>query len=520
MKKFLLSLAILCSAMSSAVAQADDLSAQPNANDSSPYEVLPTIKAETQTPFEAYDSYQANGKFYYLKLRGKWMNYDVTLNQFRLTLANQKGESSKFQFVKAGGDTYKIFCKSQGGTKALGGTIGQRVKMVDAASAIAYTYEENGTFKLFRAERSDAGSNAYLNDAGELNYLGYWRSDRARTDQGSNFEFVAVEEQEVTPQVFPTAGKFFRMMTTKNGAKYVSSELSSDARPVLKLTASQSDESTIFYRNEAGNFVAFKDGKHVGLDQAEWGRYTTKEYGQAGAVINVTEHSTATGYYLIETNNRYLHGVGDYTDTKVNVGSGAPVQTDLGYRFKLEEVKSLPLHADVTLGSTKFGSFYAPVGGTLSGDKVVAYTAKVNGTNVSITPIEGLQIPAKTAFLFTGENVKFNIDGNKKEALTNNALVGYDSSTTTGVAGDWGLSMTYNDIRSAEGIVKRAFRAFITGAPANAQALTIDFGTITAIDNVVLEGAENAPLYDLSGRRVTKANKGGIYVQGGKKIVF
>lgn len=60
----------------------------------------------------------------------------------------------------------------------------------------------------------------------------------------------------------------------------------------------------------------------------------------------------------------------------------------------------------------------------------------------------------------------------------------------------------------------------VVSAAAGAQALNFNFGNITGIQNAAVEGVNtNAPLFDLSGRRVVKAVKGGIYIQNGKKFV-
>lgn len=61
----------------------------------------------------------------------------------------------------------------------------------------------------------------------------------------------------------------------------------------------------------------------------------------------------------------------------------------------------------------------------------------------------------------------------------------------------------------------------VVPAAVGAQALNFNFGNnITGIQNTAVEGVNaNAPLFDLSGRRVVKAVKGGIYIQNGKKFV-
>lgn len=63
-----------------------------------------------------------------------------------------------------------------------------------------------------------------------------------------------------------------------------------------------------------------------------------------------------------------------------------------------------------------------------------------------------------------------------------------------------------------------ANRAFF--ADAEGSAIALNFGNVTAVNNVVAGNANaNAPIFDLSGRRVMKAVKGGLYIQNGKKYI-
>lgn len=63
-----------------------------------------------------------------------------------------------------------------------------------------------------------------------------------------------------------------------------------------------------------------------------------------------------------------------------------------------------------------------------------------------------------------------------------------------------------------------ANRAFFTDAEGSAIALS--FGNVTAINNATAGSANtNAPVFDLTGRRVVKAVKGGLYIQNGKKYI-
>lgn len=63
-----------------------------------------------------------------------------------------------------------------------------------------------------------------------------------------------------------------------------------------------------------------------------------------------------------------------------------------------------------------------------------------------------------------------------------------------------------------------ANRAFF--ADAEVSAIALNFGNVTAVNNVVAGNANvNAPIFDLTGRRVVKAVKGGLYIQNGKKYI-
>lgn len=63
-----------------------------------------------------------------------------------------------------------------------------------------------------------------------------------------------------------------------------------------------------------------------------------------------------------------------------------------------------------------------------------------------------------------------------------------------------------------------ANRAFF--ADAEGSAIALNFGYVTAVNNVVAGNANvNAPIFDLTGRRVVKAVKGGLYIQNGKKYI-
>lgn len=62
----------------------------------------------------------------------------------------------------------------------------------------------------------------------------------------------------------------------------------------------------------------------------------------------------------------------------------------------------------------------------------------------------------------------------------------------------------------------KAFLYNIFGASAIAMRFN---GNITGISNVLVGNAADAPIFDLSGRKVANPVKGGVYIQNGHKFV-
>lgn len=71
-----------------------------------------------------------------------------------------------------------------------------------------------------------------------------------------------------------------------------------------------------------------------------------------------------------------------------------------------------------------------------------------------------------------------------------------------------------------EGAKIGANKAFLPATASGAQGFVLNFdGEATAIESVMGETNTDAPVYDLSGRRVVKTVKGGLYIQNGKKFI-
>lgn len=187
-----------------------------------------------------------------------------------------------------------------------------------------------------------------------------------------------------------------------------------------------------------------------------------------------------------------------------------------------------PVNFAASTDGKNYATLNLPYASTLP-TGVTAYKATVEGTTVNLTEYrtENQVLPANTPVLLTATTA-----GSKTFAPA-----AYEAAeNTTGFQGTLAATAvdaanTYILSRGNDGTVKffaldennntiNANKAYLVVSAGGAQALNFNFGNTTGIQNAAVEGVNaNTPLFDLSGRRVVKAVKGGIYIQNGKKFV-
>ena len=145
--------------------------------------------------------------------------------------------------------------------------------------------------------------------------------------------------------------------------------------------------------------------------------------------------------------------------------------------------------------------------------------------------VEG--VPAETGIVLVGTANKatLTIGGNATVAEGSNSLtgtlLGFDLNDEN--HGNY-LVFGKNKANTAEvGFFKPssavksipANKAYLEASALTAGAIAMNFGgNTTGVNTVVLgENGVNAPVYDLSGRRVVAPVKGGVYIQNGKKFI-
>lgn len=208
-------------------------------------------------------------------------------------------------------------------------------------------------------------------------------------------------------------------------------------------------------------------------------------------------------------------------------GDGKNYSTDIYF----EEVTDFAGQTVNFVASTD-GNFYAtlnlPYASKLPPyDDVTAYKATVEGSTVNLTKYKTVRevLPANTPVLLTAESAgEKNFVPAPYAAAEETGFQGTLAATAVEATNTYILSQKDGKVNffalDETNNTINANKAYLVVSAGGAQALNFNFGNTTGIQNAAVEGVNaNAPLFDLSGRRVVKAVKGGIYIQNGKKFV-
>lgn len=183
--------------------------------------------------------------------------------------------------------------------------------------------------------------------------------------------------------------------------------------------------------------------------------------------------------------------------------------------FEIESVE-IPLNA---AGTKSYATTYLPFS-VSAAEGAELYTGELNGNEMNLTKSH-TGVAAEQGIVLVGESSA------TKAVLT----IGEGTATGKGLEGTLapktveasavltlGKSGSEVGFFTFTGTQIGANKAYVEKT-AGASAVMINFGEVTGIENAVAPEAANAPLYDLSGRRVVKAVKGGLYIQNGKKFI-
>lgn len=243
------------------------------------------------------------------------------------------------------------------------------------------------------------------------------------------------------------------------------------------------------------------------------------------AELFVLSKADNVDYYVIRDVKGNLLNGEDSGNFPINYWNGGLNQKST--QWQINEATSLEVDLHAAEGKS-YASVYLPFSISSVNDGVKAYVAKEPGTN-EVTFTETTHgVKAKNGFLLISDNAAttatVNIgDGNAESSmlgtLINLSLTNAEKSTyrvfgknSNNEVGFFTPSGTLDEVKANRGYFKVA-----TGG---ALRLNFEDSVVSGIDAIDANQAlHNAPIFDLSGRRVMNTVKGGLYIQNGRKFI-
>ena len=252
--------------------------------------------------------------------------------------------------------------------------------------------------------------------------------------------------------------------------------------------------------------VSVATGRRVAWEKRTDGKYypTLASKDGEGAAFTI---STRNGKYAFEADGRYLASDAN--------GNYAEAYSDYHPQFagiRLDRVgTTLPVH----IGESGYASFWCPFEYTVPGD-VTAFRLHIVGGHVIFTSIEG-NVPKNTGIILKG---KANSDVNLT-LVPNGTTPAIADNLLQGSAEPQAITTPVYVLKKTGGFVKvkdymPAFKAYFIATESQVREL-LERG-LTGIVSVEAQ-QEQAPIYDLSGRRVQNTTKGQLYITNGKKFI-
>lgn len=211
------------------------------------------------------------------------------------------------------------------------------------------------------------------------------------------------------------------------------------------------------------------------------------------------------------------------------IAFSAPNTSDAFAFQAIEATYVLPLH-NSEADNAAFATTCAPFNFAIVGDDVKAYAGKLSadGKELDMKEIEG-NVPAnqgvilKAAMGVSKVTVKVV---NTADAIDNDLKGTNDEMTDLSQVYVFGRDKVtrhvgfYNASGDAALPANRAYLNKPAQEAVNAVAMNFDNGMVTNINTAIsAQSTDNAPIYDLSGRRVQRTVKGSLYIKGGRKFM-
>lgn len=446
-------------------------------------------------------------------------------NQFKIYPSTQSGITGNAFCFKLEGDDYYVNTQAVNNVKVLRGwneTDGGSSCRVFAPASIAMNYASTWV----NAPEGAIGGKAYLETAGNLTAL-----KNAYNAAGSNPTVENINALTTINTAIAASGAssytfkegYYRLVNRKDnhflhiveGNNIMNTQVDKD----------KAVGSVVYFKStgEEGKYSLMLEGKYLGTvtrsnnivlgDEASKGTYTVA-FPTENFITKIQEVSTTN-----DVNYHYLH-VNGGNAVGWEAGEGSPAShwyvipaTDIEVAMKdVEGKKFASVYLPFDVNAVTDAEAYV---GTFNDDKSALNMNKVEGVPAGKGFVLVGSADKATLSIGTAAEVTSDLQGtNTVITLTNDTRANYlvfgKNNNTVGF---------YAPSASVASIP--ANKAYLNASALSNAAIALNFnGTTTGVNTVVLgENGVNAPVFDLSGRRVAAPVKGGVYIQNGKKFI-
>lgn len=305
--------------------------------------------------------------------------------------------------------------------------------------------------------------------------------------------------------------------TRDNNVKYFTSQVHAKGDVDYDHKSSEGFLTTKATKTADAVFLYTLEGKKVTLTSVATGRRVVLGERAEDHVFYPTMGAQATEGTQFQVSSRdgkyTFDGGGHFLASDANMDYALTYNSFSAFAgLRLERVgTTLPVH----IGESGYASFWCPSEYTVP-TGVTAFRLHIVGGHVMLTSIEG-NVPKNTGIILKGPaNTDVNLtlvpNGNTP-AIADNLLQGSAEPQT--------LTTPVYALKKTGRLVKvtgymPAFKAYFTAPESQVREL-LERG-LTGIVNVGAQ-QEQAPIYDLSGRRVQNTTKGQLYITNGKKFI-
>lgn len=322
--------------------------------------------------------------------------------------------------------------------------------------------------------------------------------------------------------IMPEAGKYYRIINEvrQSDSKPDMVSVHSDATHTQGQASSKGNVDMLWQFEVCENGYKIK---RANADQymgplALNGNQELKNYTE-GAKFTI-ELLTEGYVRLLDGNGKVMHDDGTHKLCAWDSGKGSASSWQIAPATDLEVALN-------TVDGASYASAYLPF--PVQGEGI--YTGAINGTSLNMTAQTGV-IPAETGIVIKGAQDATSATltiGGTPTTISGNSLTGTLTALTADLTNYLVLGKNASDqigfyTPSSSVSAIAANKAFLNASDVHAasSAIAMNFGgETTGVGTVITEEGiqSNAPVFDLSGRRVMQTVKGGLYIQNGKKFI-